>query len=190
MNPWYLLRIRSEVRIPFLYVTHNVGEAEVLAAEAIVLRRGRIVAQGPATDILRGEALAEADPSASLENVFQGTLESLPGSPGSARLDLPGGGSLIVPISNGPAVGAAVFSIAPEEILISAGRLERVSARNVLSGEIESIESSGSDVVLRLKAAGVRWRALLTSEATRELDLVAGRSVWIAVKTRAFRRLR
>src|SRR5258706_6081699 len=43
----YLLRIRDEARIPMLYVTHNAGEAEALAGEALLLRAGRIEAHGP-----------------------------------------------------------------------------------------------------------------------------------------------
>ena len=186
----YLLRVRSEMRIPFLYVTHNAGEAEALASEAILIRAGKIVAQGSPAEILRPLSLAAADPAASFENVFEGKLEPLPASPGSARLHLPGGGALVVPLLHGAATGHAVYGIAPEDILISTAALARVSARNVFEGEVESVEHSGPDVLVRVRAASTSWRALLTSEATLDLELSPGKSVWIAVKTQAFRRLR
>jgi molybdate transport system ATP-binding protein len=186
----YLLRVRSEMRIPLLYVTHNAGEAEALASEAILIRSGKIVAQGRAAEVLRPVSLAAADPAASFENVFEGKLEPLPSSPGSARLLLPGGGSLVVPLLRGASTGQAVYGIAPEDILLSAALLAKVSARNVFEGEVESVDHSGPDVLVRVRAASASWRALLTSEATLDLELVPGKSVWIAVKTQAFRRLR
>jgi molybdate transport system ATP-binding protein len=186
----YLLRVRNEMRIPLLYVTHNAGEAEALASEAILIRAGRIVAQGSPVKILHPVALAANDPAASFENVFEGRLEPIPASPGSARLHLPGGGSLIVPLLRGAATGYAVYGIAPEDILLSTAPFVRVSARNVFSGEVESVEHSVPDVIIRVRAANASWRALLTSEATLDLGLAPGAAVWIAVKTQAFRRLR
>ena len=186
----YLLRIRSELRIPLLYVTHNAGEAEALASEAILIRDGQVVAQGRPAEVSRPMSLAAVDPSASFENVFEGNLEPLSGSTGSARLHVAGGGVLVVPLLHGAATGPAVYGIAPEDILISAAPLSKVSARNVFVGDIESVEYSGPDVLVRLRGAGASWRALLTAEATLDLELAPGRSVWIAVKTQAFRRLR
>jgi molybdate transport system ATP-binding protein len=186
----YLLRIRSELRIPLFYVTHNAGEAEALASEAILIREGRIAAQGKPAEILRPASLAAADPAASFENVFEGSLEPLPASPGSAKLHLAGGSALTVPVLHGGASGPTVFGVAPEDILISSAPLPKVSARNVFEGQVESVERSGPSVVVRVRAASASWRALLTPEATLDLDLAPGHSVWIAVKTQAFRRLR
>ena len=186
----YLLRIQGELRIPFVYVTHNVGEAEALAAEAILLRDGRVAALGRSADVLRAGTLAAVDPSASFENVFEGILEPLAESPGSARLRLPAGGALYVPVLQGPPTGSAVFGLAPDDILISSVPLEKVSARNVLAAEVEAVERSGTDVWVSLRAGGVSWRAVLTADATRDLALSPGVSVWIAIKTHAFRRMR
>jgi molybdate transport system ATP-binding protein len=186
----YLLRIQSEMRLPFIYVTHNAGEAEALAAEAILLREGKVAAQGAPATVLRAVTLSELDPSASFENVFEGVLEPWPRNPGAARLRLPQGGVLQVPILQGPPVGRAVFGLAPEEILISAAPLGRVSARNVLAAEILSVEYSGGDVWVGVRAGGATWRALLTPDAADDLKLSPGLSAWIAVKTQAFRRLR
>ncbi|HEY6930848.1 MAG TPA: molybdenum ABC transporter ATP-binding protein [Thermoanaerobaculia bacterium] len=186
----YLLRVRSGMRIPFLYVTHNFGEAEALASEAILLRAGKIMAQGIPAEVLHPLSLAAADPAASFENVFEGRLEPISASPGSARLRLAGGGSLVVPLLHGAATGQAVYGIAPEDILLSAAPLARVSARNVFAGEVESVEHSTPDVLVRVRAANASWRALLTPEATLDLGLAPGEPVWIAVKTQAFRRLR
>jgi molybdate transport system ATP-binding protein len=46
----YLARVRDEFRLPMLYVTHNPKEVSALCDEVLVMRRGRIVSQSPATE--------------------------------------------------------------------------------------------------------------------------------------------
>jgi molybdate transport system ATP-binding protein len=183
----YLLSVRDALQIPFLYVTHNAGEAEVLAGEAILLRAGRIEAHGPVAEILRGKAFAAGDPLATFENVFDGTLEPAAESPGAGRLLLPAGGSLAVPA--GGAEGRAVYAVAPEEVLLAAGPFPRVSARNVLEGTVQSLENQGENVLVRVRTASGLWRSLVTPAAARELELRVGGRAWLAVKAQAFRRL-
>jgi len=185
----YLRRVHAETRIPFLYVTHNAGEAEVLTAEAVLLDRGRVAAHGRPAEVLHAGQMATADPEAAFDNLVEGTLEVRAGVHGSARLLLPGGDALLVPAGPDAPAGRAIYSLSPDDILISAAPLGRVSARNVLPGQIESVEQSGGDVFLRVRAAGVSWRALVTADAARELDLRPGLSVWLVIKTQAFRRI-
>jgi molybdate transport system ATP-binding protein len=48
----YLLRVRETLRVPLLYVTHNAGEAEAVAEEALLLREGAVAWHGKASAIL------------------------------------------------------------------------------------------------------------------------------------------
>lgn len=48
----FLLRIRDEFRIPFIYVTHDALELVALCDEVLVLERGRLVERGQPTDVL------------------------------------------------------------------------------------------------------------------------------------------
>ncbi len=48
-----LLRIRDELNVPIVYVTHTIDEAIAVAEHAIVLDAGRVVASGPAADVLK-----------------------------------------------------------------------------------------------------------------------------------------
>jgi molybdate transport system ATP-binding protein len=182
----YLLRMRDEKRIPFLYVTHNAGEAAVLADEAVLLRAGKVEAIGRTADVLRPEALAKVDPEASFENVFEGVIAE-------GALRLAGGALLIVPRSAGLAPGSrAVFGVIPEDVLVSTRELDRetVSARNIVPGTVRALEPVGHETLVRIATDGPEWRAKLTAAAVSELRLVVGKPVWIAVKTHAFRRLR
>jgi molybdate transport system ATP-binding protein len=181
----YLLRVRDEMRIPMLYVTHNAGEALLLAREALMLRAGRVEAAGPAAELLFNRRLAAIDPLARFDNVVEGISEAGHAG-GPARLRLPGGEMLSVPSAGAPGE-KAIFSLAPEDVLLAAHPLDRVSARNVLAGQVEAIDAGGQDAMVRVAAAGISWRAHVTAEAVRDLDLAPGRPVWLAIKAQAFR---
>ncbi len=186
----YLLRLRDEKGIPMLYVTHNVGEALLLAREALLMRAGHVEASGPAAPLLSSlssRQLETIDPLARFDNVLEGVVEA-GGASGPARLRLAGGGVLYVPA--GAPLGRAVYSLAPEDVLLAAHPLERVSARNVLAGEVETVDRRGRDALVFARAGGVSWRARVTEEAAAELELTPGRPVWLAIKTQAFRPLR
>jgi len=82
--------------------------------------------------------------------------------------------------------------VSPDDVLVSTKALEpsSVSARNVFAGEVMGLEPIGADTLARILAGGAEWRAKLTGAAVADLDLSAGKAVWLAVKTHAFRRLR
>jgi molybdate transport system ATP-binding protein len=46
----HLARVRDEFKLPMLYVTHNPEEVSALCDEVVIMNRGRIVGQGPASD--------------------------------------------------------------------------------------------------------------------------------------------
>jgi molybdate transport system ATP-binding protein len=185
----YLLRVRDVLHIPFLYVTHNAGEARAVAEEAVVLREGTVVFAGKPEQAL--EWISQGDPEARFDNILAGSLETpLSGSRGTGVLRV-GEARLVVPTEDAdPASSLAVFAVAPEDVLVSSRPLVGISARNVLSGAVVALEIGEASGWARVRAQGVEWNALITREAARELELAPGRPAWIAVKTHVFRRLR
>src|SRR5262249_34018384 len=161
------------------------GEALLLAREALLLRAGRVESAGPAEALLSSRRLAAIDPMARFDNVVEGVVEEAEGG-GPARLRLAEGAVLRVPPVGIPGE-RAILSLAPEDVLLAAHPLDRVSARNVLPGEVEEVDFGGDDALVRVRAAGIAWRAHVTAEAARELDLAPARAVWLAIKTQAFR---
>ena len=185
----YLLRVRDEMRIPLLYVTHNAGEALLLASEALLLRDGVVEAFGPAAEVVSPRRLEPLDPDARFDNVFDGVLEGTGPGTGLGSLARAGAAPLFVPLETGAVTGRAIFSVSPDDVLVSADPLRRVSARNVLEGTVEAVDADHAGALVRIAAGGREWRARLTAAACADLELVPEKRVWIAVKTQAFRRL-
>ncbi|KFE68851.1 molybdenum ABC transporter ATP-binding protein [Hyalangium minutum] len=185
----YLLRIRDEARVPMLYVTHQLGEARVLAQEALLLEQGRVKAVGPADTVLGGTTRGALGLEGE-ENILEGVLERP--AEGGLRLRMAQGLSLWVPDSVELAVGGrAAYAVLAEDILLSMGPLTGVSARNVLEGTVKRIEEAGvGDRILLVEVAGVPFAVRVTEGAVRELQVAQGSRVFLAVKTSACRRLR
>jgi molybdate transport system ATP-binding protein len=184
----YLLRVRDSLRIPFLYVTHNAGEARAVAQQALVLRQGSVVFAGAPDEALR--SMSMLDPEARFDNILEGTLapRDAPGEIGSL---LVGQARFAVPGEEGLRPGShAVYSVAPDDVLVSTHPLVGISARNVHPGTVISREFSGGTAWIRISSAGLEWTARVTREAAEELELEPGGIVWIALKSLAFRRLR
>jgi len=183
----YLLRARDTLRIPFLYVTHNAGEARAVAEEALVLRDGLVVFGGAPEQAL--EWISQGDPEARFDNILAGTLEP-DAALGTGVLRV-GDARLAVPLEEpGAKSSFAVFAVAPEDVLVSNRPLLGISARNVLPGTVASLEVGESSGRVRIRAQGIEWSALLTRAAAEDLELSPGRAAWVAIKTHAFRRLR
>lgn len=184
----YLLRVRNEARVPMLYVTHQLGEARVLAREALLLDAGRVRAIG-AADAVLGTAARGTLGLDGEENIFEGVLER-PGE--GLRLRVSEGLALWVPDAPELSTGTrAAYAVLAEDILLSVAPLSGISARNVLEGEVAREEAAGvGDCVLTVSVAGVPVAVRLTAAAVRELGVRVGSRVYLAVKTSACRRLR
>lgn len=73
---WEVIRRLRERGAAILLTTHYLDEADTLADRVVVLRRGRVVADGPPDDIKRGVADRQIRCGTALD---AGTLASLPG---------------------------------------------------------------------------------------------------------------
>nr|AYM53968.1 molybdate ABC transporter ATP-binding protein [Pyxidicoccus sp.] len=187
----YLLRVRDEAKVPMLYVTHQLGEARVLAREALLLNEGRVRAAGPASEVLGPSARGLlAEEGEAEENILEGVLERT--GAGGLQLRVTEGLSLWVPDVPELAAGTrAAYAVPSEDILLSTGPLSGVSARNVLAGTVVRVESAGAgEDAATVDVAGVRWVVRLTAASVRELGVASGSRVYLAVKSAACRRLR
>jgi molybdate transport system ATP-binding protein len=175
----YLLRIRDERKIPFLYVTHQLGEAQALAREALVLAKGTVSALGPVHQVIQPQRLA---PGEHFDNVIEGIISE----PGVLKLD--SGTAVFVP-TGAPVGKRMLYALPAEDVLLSTGPVEGISARNRIAGSIASVALVGEDAWVTVDAARHRWTAKLTAAATRELALGEGKAVYLVIKTQSFRAL-
>ena len=153
--------------VPVLMVTHDFGEAALLADRVAVLDRGSVVQTGTATELAAAPASAfVADLTGAV--VLTGTARA---QGGMTTVDLDGGGRLV---STDQASGPVAVTVHPWEIsLEKAGSAASGSARNRLPATVTSVTLVGNRVRVGLLGSQPMV-AELTGEAAAGLGLATG----------------
>ncbi len=178
----FLRRLRDELDLPFLHVSHDPLEVQALCEEVVVLRRGAVVAQGAVADVLTDPGVHPLVRDEGFENLLVGTACAAEG--GAGEVELCAGVRLKVP-SFVEGVGESVLVGVPaQQILVAVERPRGLSAQNYLRCRIRSVRSvEGLEMVLAAVAAeGPELVAEVTPQARKELDLEVGREVFFVVK--------
>jgi molybdate transport system ATP-binding protein len=170
-------------RIPILYVTHNREEVDAIGDRVVALVDGHVRESGMPRLVLdapRTVALAHA---AGFENLLSAEVIELRPADGVMRVALDSKEcELEIPLGNARARDLVQVAIRAGDILVATHAPVGLSARNLLPGTVESLETRGAIVVVRVHA-GVRFTVHVTPGAMRSLELAPGLLVWLVVKT-------
>ncbi|CAG1007672.1 Maltose/maltodextrin import ATP-binding protein MalK [Myxococcaceae bacterium] len=181
----FLIRVRDELGLPMLLITHDPDEAIVIAHHVLVLDGGRVVAEGEPATTLWSRAVLPLSEALGLENVIEGRVASC--VDGEAVVVTASG--LELHVSGALAAGDAVrLGLRAQDVLLATTAPERISARNVFPAKVASCEFRDGSVFVGLDA-GDRIVAKITPGAARSLELEKGRALHVIVKAQAFRRL-
>jgi molybdate transport system ATP-binding protein len=179
--PW-LERLRDELRIPMLYVTHAAEEVARLADQLVVLEAGRVRAVGAVAEVLadvQGPVVVGDDAGALLRarvierderwHLVRAAFE---------------GGSFWVR-DGGHAIGQAVrLRVLARDVSVQLQPPEQTSIQNHLPAIVQSITESAdpSQALVRLSCGDSALLARLTRRAVHALQLAPGAQVWAQVK--------
>ncbi|MEP6824504.1 MAG: molybdenum ABC transporter ATP-binding protein [Ramlibacter sp.] len=180
--PW-LERLRDELRIPMLYVTHAADEVARLADTLVVLDQGRVVAAGPVAQVL-----ARVDVPVVLGDDAGALLEGVIGERDVrwqlARVDFPGGGLWLR--DGGLVLGRrARLRVLARDVSIATREPQATSIQNVLPCLVETVapDAHPSQVLVRLACGESFLLARVTARAADALALAPGMPVWAQVKS-------
>jgi molybdate transport system ATP-binding protein len=177
----YFERLRDEVSVPILYVSHAPAEVARLATTVVALEDGRVTGQGPAMQILGDPNLMPTgvrDAGALLQAVVVRHHDD-----GLSELSA-GGVPLFVPRVPHPRGASLRLRIAASEVILSRARPEGLSALNILPGVVEAIrEGEGPGAMVSLDTPAGRVLARLTRRSVAAMDLRVGVECHAIVKT-------
>jgi molybdate transport system ATP-binding protein len=184
-----LLRVKRELGVPMVFVTHRAGELLALADDCAVLEAGRLVAQGPPVEVLkRPRALGVAN-LVGIDNLLRLPVLEHDEADGVTLLDLGSGLRLAAPLCDAGPGSAVDVGFYADEILLCLQAPAGLSARNALPCEVSALDFVGHEVLAGLRVGEVSLRARLTPAAARELGLAPGTRGVAIVKTAAIHRL-
>jgi molybdate transport system ATP-binding protein len=180
--PW-LARLRDELKMPMLYVTHSAEEVTRLADHLLVLDRGQVKSQGPVNQVLTqvvNPVVVGEDAGA----LIAGHIGAVDAQWHLSRVDFEGGSVWMR--DEGLTVGKAVrIRILARDVSLATSEPQNTSIQNQLRGSIQSItpDPHPSQVMVVLKCGAEEVLARVTKRAVDELVLEVGMPVWAQVKS-------
>jgi len=180
--PW-LARLRDELKIPMLYVTHSAEEVTRLADHLVVLDQGHVKAQGSVSAVLTrvvNPVVVGEDAGA----LIAGCIGAVDAQWHLSRVDFDGG--CIWMRDAGLPVGKTVrIRILARDVSLATSEPQNTSIQNQLRGSIQSItpDAHPSQVMVVLKCGAEEVLARVTKRAVSELALQIGMPVWAQVKS-------
>lgn len=177
----YFERLRDEVAVPILYVTHSVAEVARLATTVVALDAGRVIAQGSATEVLGNPAVTPLGARAA-GAVISARLVAQDDD-GLSVLEA-GGVRLWVPRVAHPLGSGLRLRIAAHDVILSRERPQGLSALNIISGTVEELrEGGGPGALVALSTPAGRILARITRRSANALALAPGVTCYAVVKS-------
>lgn len=176
----YFERLRDEVEVPILYVSHNPAEVARLATTVVALEAGKVTRVGPAAEVL---ADPEVTPlGAQAAGAVLAARVVAHHADGISELDA-GGLRLLLPRVAQPPGAALRVHVAAGDVMLALGRPEGVSALNVLPVVVRAIRmGEGPGALVQLEARGELLLARVTRRSVEALGLAPGQALYAVLK--------
>jgi molybdate transport system ATP-binding protein len=178
----YLERLRDEVRVPIVYVSHTVSEVARLATTVVAMQDGGVLRAGPAADVLSDP---EAVPSVGVREagaVLPARVVSHDAVDGLSELAV-SGGRLTLPRVDAPVGSRVRVRIEAHDIILARTPPRDISALNVLPVTVTHVhEGEGPGAAVGLQLGADRLLARITRRSARALALAPGLTCYAVLK--------
>ena len=180
--PW-LEKMRDELRMPMLYVTHSADELVRLADHVVVLQQGRVKATGSPQDVL-SEIENPAIVGDEAGVLLRGTVAQRDAQWQLAQVVFDGGAVWVR--DTGLAQGREVrLRVLARDVSLASQEPQHSSIQNQIQGQIEAIvdDVHPSQALVRVRCGSATLVARVTRRALDSLGLTQGSAVWAQVKS-------
>jgi molybdate transport system ATP-binding protein len=185
---YYVERLRDEVRVPIVYVSHAIDEVVRLADTVVLISEGRVAGAGPVAEMAGRLELRPFLGRFEGGAVIEARVAAHDLDWGLTRLDFPGG-SLYAPDVDALVGEPIRVRIRARDVSLATERPQNLSMQNVVAGTVRTVgEGNGASVDVQVDAAGTPIIARVTRKAVAELRLEPGKRVFALIKAVAIDR--
>ena len=180
----FLRRVRDDLRLPMLYVSHAINEILYLTPHLAIMEQGRILGQGPFLEVIRQDRILGLARSLGLENVLQVTVDRHEPDIGctTVRYDHH---ELHLPLSALPPGAETWIALRATDVALARYPVAGTTIQNQVPGRVLGLRQI-ADRVLAEVDVGVPILAEITVKAVRDLGLTQGDPVYCLFKARAW----
>ncbi|MHB8743417.1 MAG: molybdenum ABC transporter ATP-binding protein [Sulfuricaulis sp.] len=178
----YLERLRDELALPMIYVSHALEEVMRLAEHLLVMQHGRIVATGRPEQVLARLDL----PTAQTDDagvILQGIVERHDDVYHLSSVRFAGGDMLVTRLTQAP--GHAVrLRVPAKDVSLTLERGAHTSIQNIFPARVVEIaDYNPAQCTVKLELNGAWLLARITRKSCAELGLVSGQPVYVQIKS-------
>lgn len=178
----YLERLRDDMAIPMIYVSHDVAEVARLANTLVVLEAGQVVRAGPVEAVLADPAVAPFVGLRGAGAVLQATVAGYDAQDGLTHVTFDAG-SLALSGQVGRIGGALRVHIPAQDVILAKSAPTQISARNILPVTVQALTpAANGGVMVSLRAGSSTLLARITQASLREMALAEGQEIFAIVK--------
>ena len=185
----YVERLRDEMKLPIVYVSHSVDEVTRLADTLVLIADGRTIASGTVNEVFGRLDLRAHTGRFEASVVLMAEVIAHDSENGTTVLDHPAG-RMWTPTIDRPAGSQVRLRVRAREVALAVGDPGLLSIRNRLNATVTAIAvDPGGMIEVQLDAGGQMLVARITRDAARALDIAIGQPVVALIKSVAFDRL-
>lgn len=191
----FIERLRDDLDIPIVYVSHAIEEVVRLADTMVLLDKGAVIASGPVNDITSRLDLYPMTGRYEAGSVLTGTVKGHDGDYGLTVLETLGG-DITVPRLDLDTGDTIRVRIRARDIALATQKPDNTSFQNILQGVVREIEAvndpafggKSSAMAEAIIDTGEALRVRITRRAMDQLDLQSGTPVYALIKAVAIER--
>ena len=179
----FLERLRDEIGIPMLYVTHSMDEVARIADHLVLLDQGKVVAAGSPGELSGRLDLPLLIDRPDVGAILLGQVAAQDEARGVTRIAV-GATEFLLSHIDLPPTHPVRLRVLARDVAIATQRPEGLSVQNVLSCRLTAlVDRPNGRCLLQLDLGGASLLALLTADSARRLHLQAGQDVFALVKS-------
>jgi molybdate transport system ATP-binding protein len=180
--PW-LTRLKTALRLPVLYVTHDLDEVARLADSLVLIESGRVVGFGPLAEVIASTdlPLALRDDAGALLHCRVAEHD-----PDRELTCLEGGGARFwVPLLSAAMGGECRIRVPAREVILAGQAPHSISLHNIIPGTVRRIAADPARraVMVEVALPDGTLLARVTPDAIVRLGLSLGRPVLALIKS-------
>ena len=181
----YLEKLRDEMQLPMIYVSHAMSEVAQLANHIVVLDQGRVVQHGLLNDVLSQPASMSLLSMRDVGAVIEAPIASHDHNDHLTVLSVDGE-TLSVPGIFGAVGHVWRLRVPAHDIILTMSKTAKISERTVLPVQITAIEDGlGPGVAVGLRVGQASLLAWITKASLRDMDLKIGDKIFAIIKATA-----